>query len=100
MDVDWTVFETFAISVAFLVIKVLAMGPLTARQRFKHKVKFVLQKKLQSIHMFFVLGRPSSVPRMQDCSLVPRLSHKVAILTLSESGELTGMTWKTFLSLY
>ena len=39
LDVDWTVFETFAISVAFLVIKVLAMGPLTARQRFKHKVK-------------------------------------------------------------
>ena len=39
MDVDKAVFETFAVSVAFLVIKVLAMGPLTARHRFKHKVE-------------------------------------------------------------
>ena len=39
MDVDKAVYEAFAVSVAFLVIKVLAMGPLTARQRFKHKVR-------------------------------------------------------------
>ena len=39
MDVEKAVFETFAVSVAFLVIKVLAMGPLTAKHRFKHKVE-------------------------------------------------------------
>ena len=38
MDVEKAVFEAYAISVALLVIKVMAMGPLTARQRFKHMV--------------------------------------------------------------
>ena len=50
MDVDKAVFETFAVSVAFLVIKVLAMGPLTARHRFKHKVEnFRIEQKETSI---------------------------------------------------
>ena len=38
MEDDKAVFEAFALSVALLVIKVLAMGPLTARHRFKHLV--------------------------------------------------------------
>ena len=39
MEIDGAVFEAYALSVTLLVIKVLAMGPLTARQRFKHKVR-------------------------------------------------------------
>ena len=61
MDVEKAVFETFAVSVAFLVIKVLAMGPLTARHRFKHKVKnFRIEQKETS--MTSIIIRDKMIP--------------------------------------